>query len=156
MAAVPNSLKITINTNTGAREVIETYTVARTATPITNLVLQAPTHLANGLPGGWDGNPWFNRGNNTWHHLLPLQFQHLFPATLDINSADYGVVLTANTHDAIHWAGWNDDWQNFFAHNVATRANVLAKLNNMCLDYHGVAFDYLPRAQQSYAQWHGQ
>ena len=98
----PNSLKITIDTHTGTQEVIETYTVARTDTPITNLVLQAPTHLANGLPMNWDGKPWFNRGANTWHHLLPLQFQNLFPPDLDINSADYGVVLTANTHDAIH------------------------------------------------------
>jgi hypothetical protein len=78
------------------------------------------------------------------------------PVPRDSQYQQCRVVLTANTHDAIHWAGWNDDWQNFFAHNVATRANVLAKLNNMCLDYHGVAFDYLPRAQQSYAQWHGQ
>ena len=151
----PNSLKITIDTHTGTRTVIKTYTVARTETSITNLVLQAPTHLANGLPMNWDGNPWFDRGANTWHHLLPVQFQNLFPASLDINSSDYGVVLTANTHEAIHWAGWNDDWQNFFAGNAATRANVLKQLNDMCMDYHGVVLDYLPRVQLSYGEWRG-
>ncbi len=122
-------------------------------TIITDDVALAPRQCASGdkLVNGYT---WFDEGAFTWHHLLPQEFIRLFPTGIDIGAAEYGVVIKENTHAAIHWAGWNKDWQDFFKKNKQpSKQEVLKQLSEMCVVYHGVPYAELPTAQQSYDTW---
>ena len=70
-----------------------------------------------------------------WHHLLPRQFEHKFVAAgLDIDDAEYGVVLEALDHTGqggLH-PSWNREWGAFFEkHPNADKSQIIAQLEKM-------------------------
>jgi len=70
-----------------------------------------------------------------WHHLLPRQFEHKFvTAGIDIDAAEYGVILEALDHTGqggLH-PSWNRDWGAFFEKNPnATKSQIIAHLEKM-------------------------
>ena len=70
-----------------------------------------------------------------WHHLLPKQFQDKFSAAgLDINAADFGVILEEVDHTGkggIH-PSWNRSWAEFFEkYPNASKEQILGQLKKM-------------------------
>ena len=73
-----------------------------------------------------------------WHHLLPRQYASQFAsAGLDINAAEFGVILEGLDHTGVGGIhpSWNRVWSEFFQKSPkATKAQVLnqlAKMKNM-------------------------
>ena len=75
-----------------------------------------------------------------WHHLLPQKWRTLFAqANVDIDSAVYGVIMDKENHQALHSAGWNNEWEKFFQTNTnPTAAQVQTQLSAMKNKYSGI------------------
>jgi hypothetical protein len=53
-----------------------------------------------------------------WHHLLPQEFSpQANRVGIKVNSAPNGIFMPMADHQALHQAGWNDDWRDFFRRN---------------------------------------
>jgi hypothetical protein len=89
---------------------------------------------------GQSPEDWLAGGVSSWHHVFPVELKHLFqPAGIRINQ--YGIDLPKNLHDAIHEAGWNGEWIEFFKTNPsANKAAIMQKLNELTNKYHGADF----------------
>jgi RHS repeat-associated protein len=74
-----------------------------------------------------------------WHHLLSWHWVDEFDALgFDINSPEYGWMLSGELHRRLHPA-WNDDWEEFFegfeaAGKCPTRDDVESQLVQMLAD----------------------
>jgi len=135
------------------RQNVEVYNYGGTS--VTAEVCEAPKYCRSGnkLVNGYG---WLNGGGLTWHHLLPQEFEALYPGDLDIHAAEYGLVINENVHCALHWSGWNKSWQDFFRRyrgRKPTVQQVKTMLNDLCLAYHGVAYNELTKAHDSYIIW---
>ena len=93
-----------------------------------------------------------------WHHLLPRQFETKFAAVgLDINSAEYGIILEELEHigqGGVH-PYWNRDWASFFANNPnATKTQILSHLDKMKnLPQYKLIFEKGVKARLGYIAW---
>ena len=135
------------------RQNVEVYNYGGTS--VTAEVCEAPKYCRENKLA--DGYGWLDQGEWTWHHLLPQEFRALYPRNLDIDAAQYGLVIKENVHSALHWSGWNKSWQDFFkgyqGGQKPTSPEVIDMLNRLCLAYHGVAYSELKKAQNSYGTW---
>jgi hypothetical protein len=70
-----------------------------------------------------------------WHHMLPKAFEadFILAGIIDIHDARFGLILERSNHQALHSAGWNNEWKKFFSSASAPRskAEVLAQLEKM-------------------------
>jgi hypothetical protein len=130
-------------------------------TTVTDFVCKAARNRSTGnkLKNGYG---WLNGGGITWHHLLPQEFEAYFPTSINIHAAQYGIEINLNAHDAIHWAGWNEEWHEFLRADMDASGNdragkiaVQGQLKKMCLKYHGQTYVDLPTSDYSYAAWTG-
>ncbi|MFV0443414.1 MAG: Ig-like domain-containing protein [Planctomycetaceae bacterium] len=98
-----------------------------------------------------------------WHHLFPQQLRDRFEElNIDIDSAEWGRLMTAADHTELHNNGWNKEWDEFFKDfdvnkgRAPTRDEVLKKLNDMGLDddFNKLLNNGTPAAV-SYKKWGG-
>jgi len=52
-----------------------------------------------------------------WHHIIPWAIAYRFESLIDINAPKWGLMMNPREHAALHKAGWNDAWEEFFYSN---------------------------------------
>lgn len=73
-------------------------------------------------------------GPDEWHHMLPRQFAPFWQALgIDFNASDFGKILDKADHNALHCAGWNEEWDSFTS-KPRTKEEVMRKLEDMKKD----------------------